>query len=66
MANPNMQITLNLSNVLIGVGFVLVAMLIFRLLLPAVLPIDLVLTIASAAAGVAFWFLFLISRNRAG
>ena len=66
MAQPHMQIEFSLKNILIGAGFVLVAMLIFRLLLPAILPADVVLAIASAALGVAFWFLFLVSRNRAG
>lgn len=65
MANPHMQIEFNLRNILIGVGFVLVAMVIFRLLLPAILPADVVLALAAAAVGVAFWFLFLVSRNKA-
>jgi hypothetical protein len=61
-----MQVEFNLKNILIGIAFVLVAMLVFRLALPAILPADTVLAVASAAIGVAFWFLFLVSRNRAG
>ncbi|MGV3651208.1 MAG: hypothetical protein ACO1OK_07260 [Devosia sp.] len=66
MAKSHMQVEFSLKNILLGVGFVLIAMVIVRLLLPQVLPLDAVLTIASVALGVAFWFLFLVSRHRAG
>jgi len=66
MADDKLRIEFTLPNVLLGVGFVLVAMLIFRLALPYILPLDAVLAIASASVGVAFWFLYLVSRNKAG
>ena len=66
MAKSHMQIEFSLKTILLGVGFVLAAMVIFRLLLAAILPLDAVVTIAATALGVAFWFLFLVSRNRAG
>jgi hypothetical protein len=65
MAN-RLQVEFNLKNILIGIAFVLVAMLIFRLALPAIMPADAVLGVASAVVGVALWFLFLVSRNKAG
>lgn len=61
MAAPRLSIKLTSANLVIGVAFVFVAMALFTWLLPP----GAVYTIAVAAFGILFWFLFMPSRQSA-
>ena len=65
MANPRFTLKLTGANLAFGVGFVILALALFTWLLPMLLPVELVLTMAGAAIGILFWFLFMLSRQSA-
>ncbi len=65
MAAPRLTIKLNATNLVLGVAFVFVSLALFTWLLPMVLPPGAVYTIAGAAIGILFWFLFMLSRQSA-
>ena len=65
MAAPRLSVKLTTTNLMIGVAFVFVALALFTWLLPMVLPPSAVYTIAGAAIGILFWFLFMLSRQSA-
>ncbi len=65
MANPRLSIRLTAVNLIIGVGFVIIALALFTWLLPMFLPPAFIHTIAGAATGILFWFIFMLSRQGA-
>lgn len=65
MATSRLTVKLTTANLVIGAVFVVLALALVSWLLPMVVGAQLTLTIAGAALGVLFWFLFMLSRQGA-
>ena len=63
MANPRLQVTLNGTNLIVGVVVIVVALVLFAWLLPMILPAEAMFVISSVVIGVLAWYLIMVARN---
>jgi len=63
MANPRLQVTLNGTNLVVGVVVIVVALVLFAWLLPMILPAEAMFVISSVVIGVLAWYLIMVARN---